>query len=173
MILGRFISLSSSQSSNQRVHLSILHSRAKISSLPIPYDPPKPHQFFPGVLMLSQASVIIGIRSCSEASLPAAGLREHFVRRARPLSLRCCVHRSFPFPAWPAIPFRPIICLGSLSPNSVQSSKTTKRSKKRCKQLATLSSVPAPPATLTLHSTDASRHSIRRLSLQRPGITSP
>jgi hypothetical protein len=86
------------------VCLSVLHSRAKLHHCPSnPYDPPKPHQSFPGVLMLSQASVVIGtcIRSCPEASLPAAGSREHCVRRARPLSLRCCVHRSLPCHPFP------------------------------------------------------------------------
>ena len=59
-------------------------------SLPMRYDSPKPHQFFPGVQVLSQASNITGIRSRSEASIPAAGSREPFVWRARPLVLRCC-----------------------------------------------------------------------------------
>jgi hypothetical protein len=40
--------------------------------------------------VLSQASNITGIRSRSEASMPAAAWREPFVWRARPLVLRCC-----------------------------------------------------------------------------------
>ena len=100
-------------------------------SLPMRYDSPKPHQFFPGVQVLSQASNITGIRSRSEASIPAAGSREPFAWRARPHSLRCCIQfLSLPFPCllFPPLPFPFLpfpfpfnICLGTLSPSPVLS----------------------------------------------------
>jgi hypothetical protein len=154
--------------------LSVLHSRAKFPSLPMPYDPPKLHQFFPGVSMLSQASSIIGTRSCSEASLPAAGTRAPFVRRARPLSLRRCVHLSIPChslcdSSYASAPFLQILYSPS---SSIPSSQNNNAKQKASKQLATLSSVPAPSLDqriCPLYSTDPSHLLVRHQAT--PAIT--